>query len=218
MARRKDTAKKTKKETEKEVKEQFLSFSAMAKELGTTRPRLSRAIEQGTVTKDAYTTTGSDANRRYKFNPELTKEQFAKFVENKTVKQVVISQHNQTLDESDQLNTEDGEEELDNSATSFDVYRALDMKYRAKKSKLEYESMAGKFVEVKEVRNVAMKIGKSVKDAFVKLPGKVVSKIIGMDDIHAIEQLLNLEVNKTLASLDWRYVRNNELGYPNGDD
>lgn len=208
---KKKTLKKTvtsKKKIKPEI--EFLSFTAFAKELGTTRDKLRTALENGIFSDDAYSVKETASGKRYAFNPELAFEEWKKYIPNRKITKPALSSPDE-LDKSDDLNDPDKESQIDILAGNYDVYRSWDMKYRAKKSKLEYEALAGKYVDFQEVRKVAMKIAKSVKDAFLKLPGKVVTKIMDVESIHEQEQIILAEVNAILAGLDWRVVQEKDI-------
>lgn len=192
--------------------EGFVSLSEFAKLIGVDRSKINRALDNGIFSEASHYKEQTDRRTLYYFNPDVAIQEFKDYIQREKIKKPALKEVAQELDNEDQLNSEEGEDDIDSKHGSFDVYRSLDMKYRAKKSKLEYGILAGKYTEVKEVKRVAIKVAKAVKDAFLKIPGKLSAKVVQLNNnVHSIEQTILEEVNKTLESINWIYVQERDL-------
>lgn len=198
---------------EKKSEPSFLSLSQFAKLVGVHPTTLQRTVETGVFSEASCTVNRTEKSVSYQFHPELAFKEFETYKGRRKSRNVELETNKDILDGEDDMNTTEGDQRIDKEVQAFDIYRAYEMKYRAKKAKLEYQNFAGQYTEVTEVKQAAMKIAKAIKDAFQKLPGKVIGKIIeAKNNVHAIEQLLLNEVNTTLESIDWQYVQKVHLG------
>lgn len=109
----------------------------------------------------------------------------------------------------DPLDTENGHDAaaLERPRATFIAARALREVYAAKRAKAEFEEIEGKLVPVEEVREIAFKTSRAMRDQLLALPSRLAPVLYAAQDVaecHEILEAALLEVCAGLGSVNGR--------------
>jgi hypothetical protein len=93
--------------------------------------------------------------------------------------------------------------------TSFAQARTIEMVYRARARKLDFEAKSGKLISADEVKVAWFQIVRQVRDKLLAMPTKLAPQLAALSDVREVRELLDTEIAATLRNLqeDIRYGR-----------
>lgn len=137
-----------------------------------------------TAVRKAIKTGRITLNRNKKLNQELADAEWFK-----------------NTNPAKQRNSADCNQSTGDDKISYHRSRAIREDYNAKLTQLQFERESGKLIPVDEVRTVAFRAGRRVRDRILNIPDQVVPLLIGKTSIFEMKSILKAELTKILEEL-----------------
>lgn len=92
---------------------------------------------------------------------------------------------------------------------SFAQARSVEMVYKAKLRKLDFETRSGKLIPSDEVKVKWFTLVRQIRDKLLALPAKLAPQLAALSDVREVRELLDTEITALLRALqeDIRYGR-----------
>jgi len=93
--------------------------------------------------------------------------------------------------------------------TSFAQARTVEMVFRAKSRKLDFETKSGKLIPADEVKVKWFTLVRQIRDKLLAVPAKLAPQLAALSDVREVRELLDAEITALLRALqeDIRYGR-----------
>ena len=92
-------------------------------------------------------------------------------------------------------------ESLGQAGASFGQARTVEMVFRAKLRRLEFETKQGRLIEAEAVRNTIAEAGRSLRDGILGLPDRLATVLAAESDSKKVHVTLKTELSRELEAL-----------------
>ena len=89
----------------------------------------------------------------------------------------------------------------DDKSMTFNEARTKRERYNAELARLEFERLAGKLVDVDEVRAEQFKNARNVRDSLLNIPDRIAPSLVGLSSLHEVRTILTQEIHRVCTDL-----------------